>query len=56
MNSATFVSIPVPAVVVEMPSGRFVARAFHGDGTWTDSIEMTQRRAAKLVKALAGRK
>lgn len=53
-TSPSFSAIPVPALVVRV-GRRFVARAFHADGSHTDSIEMTRTGAARVVKALAGR-
>jgi hypothetical protein len=50
-NAAT---LPVPALVVEV-NGKYVARAFHQDGTYTDSIPMSRDGAARVVKALAAR-
>lgn len=51
---AHFPRIPVPALVVEL-DGRYVARAFHPDGTFTDSLPLTRVRAARIVAALAVR-
>jgi len=55
VNANSFSRIPVPALVVELETGKFVARAYHADGTYTDSIPMTREGAARVVKALAAR-
>lgn len=62
-NAAAFASLPVPAIVVQVQDEErglsggalFVARAFHADGTYTDSIPMSRAGAARMVKALAAR-
>lgn len=64
MQTETFAAIRVPAIVVQLSDSyreglhggvRYVARAFHADGTYTDSISMTQAGAARIVAALANR-